>query len=392
MNIPITKPFFDQSEFDIIQKPLRTGWVVQGPYVKDFETKFAEFTGSKYAVALNSCTSGQFILSRIIGLNPGDEVLVPAFTWISTANAVEFLGAKVVFSDIDLDTYNIDVAKAEEKINDRTKAIFPVHLFGLPADMPEIMRLSKRYGLRVVEDAACGLGGKLAEQHCGTIGDAGVFSFHPRKSITTGEGGMIVTDDENIALQASSLREHGAVKADYERHKNKSAYLLNEYPTLGYNMRMTDIQGALGVAQMEKLPRILDIKQKLAREYDERLSGVNWLKAPQLPENYTHGYQAYCTLFKPEEALAAVAHRDLTRIDQLHEERNLLMARLERKGIATRQGTHAVHIQELYRKRYNIHPMEYPAAYAADRLTLAIPFFPIISDEEKDFIFNELLS
>jgi perosamine synthetase len=390
MTIPITKPYFDDREYELIRKPLETGWVVQGPYVKEFENKIAVFTGARYAVAVNSCTSGQFIMSMIINLKPGDEVIIPAFTWISTANSVEFLGAQAVFCDIDIKTFNIDVTQIEEKITPKTKAIYPVHLFGLPADMPRIMEIADKYGLTVIEDAACGLGGKIGNQHCGTFGKAGIFSFHPRKSITTGEGGMIVTNDEEAAAQAASLRDHGAVKTDYERHQQKGGFLLTEYPTLGYNMRMTDIQGALGVAQMEKLDRILQKKNQLAQEYKKRLKEIDWLKPPKVPENYTHGYQSYCTLFKAEEAREAFQKKNMAHIDQLHEERNQVMAQLEDKEIATRQGTHAVHIQELYKKKYNLKPMDFPAAYAADRLTIALPFYPTITGEEKHYLFEEI--
>ena len=390
LTLPITKPWFDHREFELMQKPLESGWVVQGPYVSEFEKKIAKFTGAKYGVAINSCTSGQFILSRIVDLIPGDEVIVPAFTWISTANSVEFLGARVAFCDIDLDTFNIDRYQVEEKITPKTKAIYPVHLFGLCAEMPEIMQIAERYKLQVIEDCACGLGGKIGTQHCGTFGRAGVFSFHPRKSITTGEGGMIVTNDPETAKQAASLRDHGAVRTDYERHRQAGGFLLAQYEMLGYNMRMTDIQGAMGVAQFEKLPRILALKQKLALEYNERLKEIKWLKAPVVPFNYTHGYQAYCTLFKPEETIEAVRHRDMETLDLLNAERDHVMAKLEGKGIATRQGTHAVHIQSIYREKYGIHPMEFPAAYAADKLTVALPFFPTITQQEKDYLFSEL--
>ncbi|MCP4152926.1 MAG: DegT/DnrJ/EryC1/StrS family aminotransferase, partial [bacterium] len=319
MKIPITKPCFDDRELELMQKPLETGWVVQGPFVGEFEAKIAAFTGAKYAIAVNSCTSGQFLLSESIGLEAGDEVLIPAFTWISTANAAEFYGARAVFCDIELDTFNIDIRKMEEKITPRTRAIFPVHLFGLCVDMPKIMVLAKKHHLHVIEDCACGLGGKVGQSHCGTFGDAGVFSFHPRKSITTGEGGMIVTDDQRIAEEVASLRNHGAVQTDYFRHNQPGGYMLSQYPRLGFNMRMTDIQGALGVAQMEKLPWILRQKQRLALRYSERLEQINWLKAPVVPQGYEHGYQAYCTLFKPEETLNAVKRRDREAIDRLHE-------------------------------------------------------------------------
>jgi perosamine synthetase len=390
LQIPITKPFFDARERELMLKPLDSGWVVQGPYVREFETEMAEFVGSRYAIAMNSCTSCQFILSRVLNLRPGDEVIIPAFTWISTANAVEYLGAEAVFCDIDIETFNIDASLVEDKITRDTRAIYPVHLFGLSADMPKIMDLANSYGLEVMEDAACGLGGKIGKTHCGTFGRAGVFSFHPRKSITTGEGGMLVTDDAEVAKMAASLRDHGAIRTDYERHHGKGSFLLTQYPQMGINARMTDIQGAMGVAQMEKLDWICERKRVLAKEYNERLNEIGWLKAPIVPKGYTHGYQAYCCLFKPEEAMVAIAKRDKQAIDSLHKERNGVMANLEERGIATRQGTHAVHIQQLYRERYCIAAMDYPAAYAADRLTMALPFFPTIEENEREYLFQTL--
>ena len=392
MKIPITKPFFDKEEYELITKPLDSGWIVQGKYVKEFERAIADFAGVAYAIAVNSCTSGQFIMSRIIELRPDDEVIVPSFTWISTVNSIEFLGARAIFCDIDLTTFNIDVTQIEEKITGKTKAIYPVHLFGLAAKMPEIMKIAENKHLHVIEDCACGLGARIKNKHCGTFGIGGILSFHPRKSITTGEGGMIITNDEKVAQIASSLRDHGATKTDFDRHHTKDGFLLTEFEFLGYNMRMTDFQGALGVAQSKKIKRILEMKQELAKIYNDRLREIPWLSAPVVPENYTHGYQTYCTLFKPEETLNAIEKIDVDKINKLHEKRNAIMSDLENHGISTRQGTHAVHIQKLYREKYNLHPMDFPASYAADRLTIALPFFPAITDEEIEYLFDSLRS
>lgn len=390
MKIPICKPCFDQAEYRIITRPLDTGWVVQGPFVKLFEEKMAQFTGATYAVAVNSCTSGQFLMSRIIGLSPGDEVIVPSFTWISTANSIEFLGAKAVFCDIDVDTFSINTKQIEQKITRKTRAIYPVHLFGLPANMPEITRLARRHGLKVVEDCACGLGGRIGGKHCGLFGQGGILSFHPRKSITTGEGGMILTHDSRTARMAASLRDHGAMKTDFARHHAKGSFLLTEYEHLGYNMRMTDFQGALGVAQADKIAWILKTKRALAGEYGQRLKKISWLSPPHVPDGYEHGYQTYCTLFKPEETLKAIARRDLKKVNALNAERNRVMAKLESVGIATRQGTHAVHIQKLFRKKYGFKPMDFPASFAADKLTVALPFYPTITAAEKEYLFKQL--
>jgi len=390
MKLPITKPYFDEHERELMLKPLETGWVVQGPYVKEFEENIAAYTGAKHAIAVNSCTSGQFILSQILGLKPGDEVIVPSFTWISTINSIEYLGAKAIFCDVDIDTFNLDPEKIEALITDKTVAIYPVALFGLPADMISIMNLAKKYGLRVIEDCACGLGGWIDETHCGLFGDAGVFSFHPRKSITTGEGGMIITNDDHIAKMAASLRDHGAIKTDFERHHDKGSFLLTEYHQLGYNMRMTDMQGAMGVAQSNKLRWIMDRKKVLAKRFANELEHIPYLKAPLIPENYIHGFQAYCTLFMPDETIEAIKNKDLNRLNELNEKRNTFMASLEEQGISTRQGTHAVHIQKLYKEKYSFNEMDYPASYAADKLTVALPFYPTMQEEEIEYLFSHL--
>ncbi|MEO8360115.1 MAG: DegT/DnrJ/EryC1/StrS family aminotransferase [Vicinamibacteria bacterium] len=388
--LPITKVWVDETEVDAVRQVLESGWLVQGPRVQDFEQAVASFVGVRHAIAVNSCTSAQFIMSRIAGIGPGDEVVVPAFTWISTANSVGFVGARPVFCDIDLATFNLDLEDAARRITPRTRALYPVHLFGLAAPMPQVMELARANDLAVVEDCACSLGASIEGKHTGGDGLGGCFSFHPRKSITTGEGGMITTNDDRVADLARSLRDHGAAKTDFERHNNPGSFLLTEYALLGYNMRLTDIQGALGVVQMGRVDAILKRKLALAREFTERLASVPWLRAPTTPPGYTHGYQAYCTLFNPEEALRALAARDLSAIDRLSAERNNVMTALESRGISTRQGTHAVHIQRYYRETMALKPMDYPAAYAADRLTLALPFYPTMTSEDVDYLFQAL--
>jgi perosamine synthetase len=254
--IPITKAIFDETDLAIIQEPLKSGWVVQGKFVKQFEEMFCELSKAKSAIATTSCTTALHIAMAALDLQPDDEVLVPAFTWISTANCVEYFKAKPIFVDIDLATFNIDVTKIEEKITSKTKGIIPVHLFGLVADMTPIIEIAKKYNLFVVEDAACGFDSWYQGKHAGTFGDFGCFSFHPRKAITTGEGGMITTNDEAKGKLCQTLRDHGASRSDFQRHSQKYSFLLAEYHHLGFNFRMTDIQGALGVTQMQKADRI----------------------------------------------------------------------------------------------------------------------------------------
>ena len=236
MNIPIARTNLLDSEINAVLGPLQSGWLVQGPKVKEFEDKWSAFTGAQNSIAVTSCTSGLHLSLAASGFGPGDEAIVPAFTWISTANVVEHLGGKVVFCDIDLKTFNIDIDQIESKINERTKAILPVHLFGFPADMDPILALAKKHNLFVVEDAACGFGSKYKEKHVGNFGDTGCFSFHPRKAITTGEGGMITTNDDELAEKIKRLRDHGAAMTDLQRHLGAKPYLA-DHPDAGFTLK-----------------------------------------------------------------------------------------------------------------------------------------------------------
>src|SRR6185295_1024906 len=224
MSIPITKPFFGDKELRAVQKPLETGWVVQGPLVAQFEEMFSAFTGARFSSAASSCTTALHLAVAALGLKPGDEVIVPAFTWVATANVVEYLGGRPVFCDIDLETFNIDVDQMASLVTPRTVGIIPVHLFGLCADIDAVGRVAERNGLWVVEDAACGFGARIRGRHCGTFGTCGCFSFHPRKAITTGEGGMITTASHELAALAVSLRDHGATESDLARHVGNAPF------------------------------------------------------------------------------------------------------------------------------------------------------------------------
>lgn len=390
MRLPITKPFITGREKEMVQKPLESGWLVQGPFVEQLEKKMVEYTGARYAIATTSCSTAQLIASRCIDIKAGDEVIVPSFTWISTANAAEIYGARAVFVDIDLDTFNINVNDIEKRITEKTSAIFPVNLFGLPADLPGILKISEKYNIHVVEDCACSLGGCIDHRHTGTFGVCGCFSFHPRKSITTGEGGMIITNNKGIEQMARSLRDHGTDKTDYSRHRDKGGFLLSEYKLLGYNYRMTDLQGALGVAQFEKLPEIIERKQTLAKMFNDMIDNIDFLQAPTVPRQYSHGYQAYVTIFEPNKTRKAVKERNIKKLVKLSEKRNELMFNLEKIGISTRQGTHAVHIQKCYTEKYHLKPGDHINSYAADLLTLALPFYPTMVEEEINYLFKML--
>lgn len=379
MKIPISKPLMGEEEKAAVVQPLETGWVVQGPKVAEFEQLFCKFTGARHAVATTSCTTALHLAMIMAGVGPGDEVIVPAYTWVATANVVEMQGAKPVFVDIELDTFNIDVTQIERAITKKTKAIMPVSLFGISADLDPILKL----GLPVVEDAACAMGTFYHGKHAGTLTQTGCFSFHPRKAITTGEGGMLTTNDPELDALARSLRDHGASKSDLARHMGPRAYLLPDFNVMGFNYRMTDLQGALGVVQMGRAEWIFEQRRRLAKVYDQALEPLGWLRPPVVPQGYIPGYQAYVCLFQPEKP-------SLDNVERLHAERNALMDRLEGLGIATRPGTHCVHNQGFYAGKYGYRSEDFPNAFLADQLTLAIPLYAQMTEEEQAYVLQHL--
>ncbi|WP_024954306.1 DegT/DnrJ/EryC1/StrS family aminotransferase [Sulfurospirillum arcachonense] len=389
MNIPITKTIFGDEEKEAMVKPLETGWVVQGPNVAKFQKMFSEFTGAKFAHATTSCTTALHLGLEAMGITRGDKVIVPSFTYVASANAVEYTGAEVVFCDIDLRTFNIDETKLEDLIKNDTsiKAIMPVNLFGLCSNMPYIMNLAKKYDLKVIEDSACGFDGWIGDNHSGTFADVGCFSFHPRKSICTGEGGMLITNDDKIANKVSQLKDHGASKSDLQRHKEKGGSLLPDFTMRGYNYRMTDMQGALGVCQMDKKEYIMNGRREVAVKYDEALKDISQLVTPYIPENYKHGYQSYVCIFTDGEDISNLTKEQ---IDRLNIKRNIFMEKLEEMTIATRQGTHAVHTLGYYKNKNNFKDEDFLMSYAADRLSIALPLYAGMSDEEFDYVITNI--
>lgn len=385
--LPITKPSFDESDVKAMAGPLETGWVVQGPNVKAFEDAFAGFTGSPHAIATTSCTTALHLALLAAGIGPGDEVIVPSFSFIASANSVEYCGAKPILCDIDLETFNIDPADAERRITPRTKAIMPVSLFGLPAPMDRIQALCEKHGLLMLEDAACAAGSRIGNRHSGAWGIGAAFSFHPRKAITTGEGGMFVTPRADLAAKIRSLRDHGAGKSDLERHRGKGGSLLPDFDVLGFNYRMTDIQGALGANQMRKLPAILEGRRAGAAIYDRMLADLPFLRLPYAPAGHTHAYQSYVTIFTGKSGNPP----SLQTMGELNVARNALMASLEEQGISVRQGTHAIHTLGYYRKKYGFAETDLPNALMADRLTITLPLFGGLSEEDVDYVKSRLL-
>jgi perosamine synthetase len=392
MNVPIARTSLTEYEIHSALEPLESGWLVQGPHVEAFEAKWAQFTGAQFSIATTSCTSAMELTLVALGVKAGDEVLVPAFTWISTANVVEHIGAKVVFCDVDIKTFNLNLDDARNKVTSRTVAIMPVHLFGLAAEIEKTVRFAKDNNLFVIEDAACGFGSFVGNQHVGTFGDAGCFSFHPRKAITTGEGGMVTTNSRELAEKIRRLRDHGATTSDLQRHMGAKPYLLPEFTDAGYNQRMTDIQAALGSAQMERASDIVKERLRLAARYDQAFSKLDWIRTPSRPENGQHGFQSYPCLFRPIDVDRAIFEKDVSSVDALSVERDRWMEGLQENGISTRPATHAVPFLEFFQKKYGHKPSEFLSAYSAWKCSVSLPLFHGMTQAEQDYVIHHVES
>ena len=357
LKIPLLRPYFDSEELIEIQKVLDSGWVSQGPKVKEFEDGIAEYLSVKYAIAVTNCTSALHLSLLSIGVKEGDEVLVADYTFPATGHAVLYCKAKPIFVDINSQTYNIDPALIEDKITDKTKAIIPVHTFGQPAEMDAIMEIAEEYNLKVIEDAACALGAKYKNTFAGTIGDIGCLSFHARKGITTGEGGMVVTANRDLADKIRNLSVFGMASA-WDREKSDK-FIIPEFTELGYNYKMSDITAAVGVAQLKKLDKIIERKRELAKYWDEKLQELEFIESPYVSENAKHIYQSY----------AALVDNSINR--------NKLIKTLMKKGIQTQIGTYASHIQPVYNSKDKC-----PNSLEIFNRSIALPMFYML--EEKD--------
>lgn len=380
ITVPIARVALSREDINSVLEPLSTGWLVQGPKVKAFEDGWSDFTGASKSIAVTSCTSGLHLALLALGVGPGDEVIVPAFTWVSSANVVEHVGATVVFCDIDLLSFNIDPVELEKKISSNTKAIIAVHLFGMPADMDLILELADIYSIAVVEDAACGFGARYKGRHVGVFGDAGVFSFHPRKALTTGEGGMVTTNQPLLDEKLRKLRDHGAGLSDLQRHNGPAPYLLADHDCAGFNCRLTDIQASLGLAQLTRASDILAERKNIARRYAEAFQQLDWLRVPQSSDVFHHGYQSFPCLLCPDDGVRGVPKNNIRR--------NSWMQKLFEAGVSTRPATHAVHMLSFYAKKYNLIPNHYPNAFVANDTSVSLPLFNGLTERELEHVID----
>lgn len=373
--IQISLPVTGEEEWQAVREPLMSGWLTSGPKVRQFEEMFAERHNVKHAIAVTSATTALHLALVALDIKEGDEVIVPAFTWVSTANVVLYCRATPVFVDIDPTTFNIDVNDLKKRITPRTKAIIPVHLFGLCADMDAIRAVAPNIPL--VEDGACAAGAAYKNRPAGSLGEIGCFSFHPRKSITTGEGGMMTTNDDALADKMQMLRNHGASISEEQRHKGAKPYILPDFNLLGYNYRMTDLQGAVGVVQLAKLDQFIDERAEWAQYYHRELASIDWLQTPQYSSDFKHGWQSYVTLVDPKTAPMS---------------RNDIMEYLQQHGISTRPGTHAVHMLNFYKNTYSIKAEDFSGAQMANDHSMSIPLHNRMNKDDFDYIITMLKS
>lgn len=356
--IRLARPQVGREEIEEITSVMESGFLTNGPKVGEFEHALAEYLNIKHVIAVSSGTAALHLTLLALGMGESDEVIVPDFTFPAVANSVVLAGGKPVFCDIDLATFNIDPSEIENLITERTKMIMPVHQFGLAAPMGAIMEIAQHRGVIIVEDAACALGADYQGRKCGTFGLVSCFSFHPRKIITTGEGGLVVASDDVVADRVRSLRNHGSDGGDFTM--------------LGYNYRMSDLNAAIGMAQIRKLEKLIARHRELARTYNEHLAETLGLILPYEPEGYGHTYQSY-----------------VVRLDQ-RLDRDGILAALNKEGIEAGIGTYAVHMLKYYREQPGVNRDRLSRSKLAYQQTLSLPLYPTMSLEDVECVCKAL--
>ncbi|MFH1855893.1 MAG: UDP-4-amino-4,6-dideoxy-N-acetyl-beta-L-altrosamine transaminase [Candidatus Omnitrophota bacterium] len=361
--LPLSKPSIGQEEIDEVVDSLKSGWITTGPKVKKFEDAFREYVGSKHAVAVNSGTAALHLAYQAMGLKPGDEVITTSMTFVATINMLITLGVKPVFADIEGKSLNIDTSKIEEKISEKTKAIIPVHFAGRPVNMDRILEVAGKYKLKVIEDAAHAVGTEYKGKKIGSTADVSCFSFHPIKNITTGEGGMISTDDDEIAATARLLRFHGISKEAWARY-SKEGLPFYEVVACGYKYNMMDIQAALGIHQLAKIEEFNYRRRALADLYDRDLMGIDELILPDIAsDKIKHSWHLYVIALKTEN---------------LDIDRNQFVVELKKENIGCGIHFTATHLQPYYQslgfERGSLPVTE----YYSDRI-ISLPLFPAMS-------------
>lgn len=369
-NIPLFKIYWDNQDVEEVASVIRKGmyWAI-GPDIRKFENKVCEYVGVKCAVAINSGTSALHAVLAAHDIGEGDEVIVPSFTFIATANAPLFVGAKPVFAEIEEETYGLDPADVERKVTPRTKAIIPIHYGGSPCHIEELKRVAQKHNLIFIEDTAESLGAMVNGKKVGSFGDSAILSFCAPKVITTGEGGMILTDSRDIYEKVKLICNHGrAETADYFSSTEQM-----EYVTLGYNFRMSTMTAALGVAQIEKIDKIIRMRRENAKYLTEGLSTIEGIETPREPQGYFHVYQMYTIRIKGREGI-----------------RDRLKEYLVQHGIGTQVYFAPVHLTLFYRQKFGYKGGELPITERVSKEVLTLPMYPTLAKEEIDYILSQI--
>ncbi len=362
MQVPLSSPDIGELEIRSVNEVLRSGRLSLGPKLRDFERKFAEYIGSRFAVGASSGTGGLHLCLIGIGIGPGDELITSPFSFVASSNCILMARGKPVFVDVDPLTLNMDPSRIEEAITERTKAILPVHIFGHPCDMDAIMELSQEHSLEVVEDACEATGAKYGDKLVGSFGRAGVFAFYPNKQMTMGEGGVVVTDDEALARLLRSLGNQG-------RSENGSWL---EHERLGFNYRLDEMSSALGLAQLERIDELLSKRDEAAQKYNQNLKDVEEVGTQYVAKGVKISWFVYVI-------------RLSTNVD-----REGIMRDLRADGVESRPYFSPIHLQPFYRERFGYKVGDFPVCEEASRYVLALPFFGNISQAQIDYVCKRL--